>query len=44
MGKQFLAGMGAGTIEAIFAVTPLETVKTKLIQVFYILHILIFRW
>jgi len=24
--------MGAGTIEAIFAVTPMETVKTKLIQ------------
>ena len=25
-------GMGAGTIEAILAVTPMETVKTKLIQ------------
>lgn len=32
MGDQFLAGMGAGTIEAIFAVTPMETIKTKLIQ------------
>lgn len=32
MGQQFLAGMGAGTIEAIFAVTPMETIKTKLIQ------------
>jgi len=32
MGKQFLAGMGAGTLEAIVAVTPMETVKTKLIQ------------
>lgn len=32
MGQQFLAGMGAGTVEAIFAVTPMETIKTKLIQ------------
>jgi len=32
MSKQFLAGMGAGTIEAIVAVTPMETIKTKLIQ------------
>jgi solute carrier family 25 (mitochondrial citrate transporter), member 1 len=32
MAKQFLAGMGAGTVEAIFAVTPMETVKTKLIE------------
>lgn len=32
MGDQFLAGVGAGTIEAIFAVTPMETVKTKCIQ------------
>lgn len=32
MSKQFLAGMGAGTIEAIMAVTPMETIKTKLIQ------------
>eukprot|EP00595_Chromulina_sp_UTEXLB2642_P001470 CAMPEP_0196765952 /NCGR_PEP_ID=MMETSP1095-20130614/15756_1 /TAXON_ID=96789 ORGANISM="Chromulina nebulosa, Strain UTEXLB2642" /NCGR_SAMPLE_ID=MMETSP1095 /ASSEMBLY_ACC=CAM_ASM_000446 /LENGTH=156 /DNA_ID=CAMNT_0042125407 /DNA_START=280 /DNA_END=746 /DNA_ORIENTATION=+ len=32
MSKQFLAGVGAGTIEAIVAVTPLETIKTKLIQ------------
>ena len=29
---QFLAGVGAGTIEAIAAVTPMETIKTKLIQ------------
>jgi len=28
----FLAGAGAGIIEAIFCVTPLETLKTKLIQ------------
>lgn len=28
----FLAGAGAGTIEAILCVTPLETLKTKLIQ------------
>jgi solute carrier family 25 citrate transporter 1 len=32
MAKQFLAGLGAGTVEAIFAVTPMETIKTKLIQ------------
>lgn len=32
MMKQFLAGVGAGTIEAIVAVTPMETIKTKLIQ------------
>lgn len=32
MADQFMAGMGAGTIEAIFAVTPMETIKTKLIQ------------
>ncbi|CAM9437150.1 unnamed protein product [Choristocarpus tenellus] len=31
-GKQFLAGFGAGVVEAIFAVTPIETVKTKAIQ------------
>lgn len=30
--KQFLAGVGAGTVEAVFAVTPMETIKTKLIQ------------
>ena len=30
--KQFLAGVGAGTVEAIIAVTPMETIKTKLIQ------------
>ena len=29
---QFLAGVGAGTIEAVVAVTPMETIKTKLIQ------------
>ena len=29
IGRQFLAGMGAGTIEAIMAVTPMETMKTK---------------
>ena len=32
MGQQFLAGMGAGVVEAVFAVTPMETIKTKLIQ------------
>jgi solute carrier family 25 citrate transporter 1 len=32
MSHQFLAGMGAGTIEAVLAVTPMETVKTKLIE------------
>lgn len=32
MAEQFLAGLGAGTIEAIFAVTPMETIKTKLIE------------
>jgi len=32
MGDQFLAGVGAGTIEAILAVTPMETIKTKCIQ------------
>jgi solute carrier family 25 citrate transporter 1 len=31
-GKQFAAGAGAGVLEAIFAVTPIETVKTKSIQ------------
>lgn len=31
-GQQFLAGFGAGVLEAIFAVTPIETVKTKAIQ------------
>ena len=33
MGQQFLAGVGAGTVEAILAVTPMETIKTKLIEV-----------
>ena len=32
MAEQFIAGMGAGTIEAILAVTPMETIKTKLIE------------
>jgi solute carrier family 25 (mitochondrial citrate transporter), member 1 len=32
MGRNFLAGLGAGAVEAVFAVTPLETIKTKLIQ------------
>lgn len=31
-GRQFLAGMGAGIVEAVFAVTPMETIKTKLIE------------
>ncbi|KAF5383954.1 hypothetical protein D9757_007353 [Collybiopsis confluens] len=30
--SQLLAGLGAGMIEAIFAVTPSETIKTKLID------------
>jgi solute carrier family 25 (mitochondrial citrate transporter), member 1 len=30
--QQFAAGFGAGCIEAVFAVTPMETIKTKLIQ------------
>ena len=30
--RQFAAGFGAGVIEAIVAVTPMETVKTQLIQ------------
>jgi solute carrier family 25 citrate transporter 1 len=30
--KQFLAGVGAGVVEAVFAVTPVETIKTQLIQ------------
>ena len=25
-------GMGAGTVEAVLAVTPMETIKTKLMQ------------
>ena len=28
----YTLGMGAGTIEAVLAVTPMETIKTKLIQ------------
>ncbi|CAM9095513.1 unnamed protein product [Chrysoparadoxa australica] len=31
-GRQFAAGAGAGVVEAIIAVTPVETVKTKAIQ------------
>ena len=30
--KHFLAGVGAGTSEAILAVTPMETIKTRLIE------------
>ena len=30
--KNFLAGAGAGVVEATFVVTPIETVKTKLIE------------
>eukprot|EP01036_Dinobryon_divergens_P024915 gene24915-33408_t len=32
MAKQFMAGLGAGATEAVLAVTPMETIKTKLIQ------------
>jgi solute carrier family 25 (mitochondrial citrate transporter), member 1 len=39
MAQQFAAGMGAGTIEAILAVTPMETIKTKLIEVNYLSHL-----
>ena len=38
MGDQFMAGVGAGTIEAIFAVTPMETVKTKCIQTNHVIY------
>ena len=31
-GQQFLAGVGAGVSEAVVMVTPMETIKTKLIQ------------
>ena len=31
-GKNFLAGMGAGVAEAIIIVAPVETVKTKVIE------------
>lgn len=30
--RQFAAGFGAGVLEAILAVTPMETIKTKLIE------------
>jgi solute carrier family 25 (mitochondrial citrate transporter), member 1 len=30
--QQFLAGVGAGIIEAIFAVTPMESIKTITIE------------
>lgn len=39
MAQQFAAGMGAGTIEAILAVTPMETIKTKLIEVNHLSHL-----
>lgn len=32
MTKQFMAGVGAGCVEATLAVTPMESIKTKLIQ------------
>ncbi len=32
MGKPFLAGMGAGIVEAVLAVTPMETIKTHCIE------------
>ena len=32
-GKNFLAGMGAGIAEAIIVVAPVETVKTKCIEI-----------
>ncbi|PRP77232.1 hypothetical protein PROFUN_15126 [Planoprotostelium fungivorum] len=31
-GNTFLCGLGAGVLEAIFAVTPMETMKTKMIH------------
>lgn len=31
-GKQFLAGFGAGVIEAVVAVTPMESIKTFAIE------------
>ncbi len=35
MASQFLAGLGAGAVEAVFAVTPLETIKTKVFHLLY---------
>lgn len=32
VGKNFIAGLGAGVSEAILIVTPVETVKTKVIE------------
>ncbi len=32
MFRNFLAGMGAGIVEAVVAVTPIDTIKTKLIE------------
>lgn len=32
LGGQFIAGVGAGTIEAALVVTPMETLKTKMIE------------
>ena len=45
-GRQFLAGVGVGTVEAVLVVTPMESMKTKMIErhldmmggVRYILH------
>jgi len=31
-GKTFVCGLGAGVLEALFAVTPMETVKTRMIH------------
>jgi solute carrier family 25 citrate transporter 1 len=31
-GKNFLAGVGAGVVEAVFAVTPMESIKTVTIE------------
>jgi len=31
MGKNFVAGLGAGVVEALVVVAPVETVKTKCI-------------
>lgn len=32
MGKNFIAGLGAGVTEALLIVAPVETVKTKVIE------------
>lgn len=31
-GRQFIAGLGAGVVEAVLVVTPMETMKTKMIE------------